>query len=107
MNKQAIDLINTVIDAVRVVDFYKEDPDHVLFHRFRRLHFHNLLKKHSELQELDEQMRQVETAMKGQDDGTDHPDAFKCAQEYEDLLIKVDNALKNFGMRPQSLLCVD
>jgi uncharacterized protein YpiB (UPF0302 family) len=104
MSQQAGRIINPVKDALRVVEFYKEDSDHVLFCQFRRLHFHNLLKKHAELKRLDERVYNVEIAMKEQPDGTDHPEALKRAKEYEGLLEEIDKALKDFGLYSHSML---
>jgi hypothetical protein len=104
MSQQAGRIINPVKDAIRVVEFYKEDSDHVLFCQFRRLHFHNLLKKHTELKKLDERIYNVEIAMKEQPDGTDHPKALERAKEYEGLLEEIDKALKDFGSSFYSLL---
>jgi hypothetical protein len=85
-------------NVIELIDFFQEDPDHVLRRRFGRLHLYNLYSKHNNLLDIDKDLVSWENKIRPQlKDGTDHPQADAEISKLDDLYNRIDVALKEFG----------
>lgn len=100
-------VISRAKEMVSIVQFAKEDPDHVLRRRFKRLHLYTLYDKHNRLIKLDEKLAELERAMRPpemeatlQQRERDEiaEEALKQASELSPLINQIDTALNEFGM---------
>jgi hypothetical protein len=109
-------VISRAKEMVSIVQFAKEDPDHVLRRRFKRLHLYTLYDKHNRLIKLDEKLAELERAMRPpemeatlQQRERDEiaEEALKQASELSPLINQIDTALNEFGMPfPSSSICL-
>jgi hypothetical protein len=98
----SIDYIQNVTDTrdlIRLVEFYKDDGDHVLHRRFHRLHLYNLYQKHNTLVQLDAKLRFMENSMvPDEKDGKLDPKVSKEQVDgLDNLLHDIEKALGQFG----------
>jgi len=89
-------------DLFKIIAVYKQDKDHVLQRRFRRLHLCNLYQKHKVLVDIDEKIAEVQEAMtlkERNEAGKEELawDAYEQASKIPDLLDQLHNAFQDFG----------
>lgn len=93
------------MEMVRAVGFCKDENDHLLKRRFRRLHLYNLYCKHARLVDLDKRIAQLEkrvwdaTHLKP---GQPLPNVPEVAVGIDDLIMEIDQALRDFGISHSS-----
>jgi hypothetical protein len=100
-------VIGRAKEMISIVQFAKEDPDHVLRRRFKRLHLYTLYDKHDCLIKLDEKLAKFENAVKpqereaipqGRETNEIAEEATKQALGFSTLIKQIDDALNEFGM---------